>query len=448
MPYCTSTFYISQTSTVSSPLTLIILIAMTVFMPFIICRLLKLSGSYNGVAPLWIEFGLRGGLILSAAYWIMDNLDSNSTSSVVTDRDETKLNTTNILFNQGWKWVKNFIVRLAFGLSTIVGTVAWSTNPLCLDLKMIDIETDDMLKENSNKLDKNTNVKLKNPDRQASSSSKQSVNSQNDKKSSEQQTKRSEKAIEILGYRNAFGASYFVFLTIIYLLLFITQKPMGGIMLSIALCQLMCLLEIIDTKRDAYELNIENKFSSKEDEKDVSNVSSPYSSSNLQHKPTKFLDVAILSLLSSLYFFSTGHQATLSSIQWSVGFIGIEELSYIISPLLVTLNTLSSQILFSLAIPLLAFWNITPKSGYPLFQELTRSILMYIFYNGVVATSSVFWAAFFKRHLMVWKIFVPRFMLGGISLLTADLVICGLSIGFGCWKIMNEISKYFEIIYK
>ncbi|CAG8706550.1 12171_t:CDS:2, partial [Racocetra fulgida] len=156
MPYCTSTFYISQTSTVSSPFTLTILIAMTVFMPFIICRLLKLSGSYNGVAPLWIEFGLRGGLILSAAYWIMDNLDSNSTSSVVTGRDETKLNTTNILFNQ--------------------------------DLKMIDIETDDMLKENSNKLDKNTNVKLKNPDRQASSSSKQSVNSQNDKK-----------AIEILG---------------------------------------------------------------------------------------------------------------------------------------------------------------------------------------------------------------------------------------------------------
>ncbi|CAG8605010.1 4777_t:CDS:1, partial [Cetraspora pellucida] len=440
MPYCTSTFYISSTSTVSSPPTLIILIAMTVFMPYIICRLLKLSESYNGVAPLWIEFGLRGGLILSAAYWIMDNLDSNSASSVVAGKDETELNTTNILFNQSWKWVKNFIVRLAFGLSTIVGTVAWSTNPLCLDLKMIDIETDDTLKENYNKSDKNTHLKLKNSGRQASSSSKQ-------KKSSEQ-TKRSEKAIEILGYRNAFGASYFVFLTIIYLLLFITQKPMGGIMLSIALCQLMCLLEIINIKRNAYELNIVNKFSSKENEKDVSNTSSPSNSYDLQHKPTKFLDVVILSLLSSLYFFSTGHQATLSSIQWSVGFIGIEELNYIISPLLVILNTLSSQILFSLAIPLLAFWNITPKSGYPLFQELTRSILMYIFYNGVVATSSVFWAAFFKRHLMVWKVFVPRFMLGGISLLTADLVICGLSIGFGCWKIMKEITKYFEIIYK
>ncbi|CAG8688496.1 14027_t:CDS:1 [Gigaspora rosea] len=419
MPYCTSTFYISPTSTVSSPLILIILTTMTVFIPFIICRLLKLSESYNGVAPLWIEFGLRGGLILSAAYWIMDNLDSNSTSSIIVNSDETKFNTMDIIFNQSWRWFKNFIVRLAFGLSTIVGTVAWSTSPLCLELKMIDIEPNKTLNDRSSQLAENS-------------------------------TKSSGKAIEILGYKNAFGASYFVFLTIIYLLLFITQKPMGGIMLSIALCQLMCLLEIIDAKRDAYELNIEKKLLSKEDEIYVSNASSSSNSytNNFQHKSTKFLDVVILSLLSSLYFFSTGHQATLSSIQWSVGFIGIEELNYFISPSLVTLNTLSSQILFSLAVPLLTFWNITPKSDYPLFQELTRSILMYIFYNGIVTTSSVFWAAFFKRHLMVWKIFAPRFMLGGINLLTTDLVICGLSIGFGCWKIMKEITKYFEIIYK
>ncbi|CAG8576281.1 2431_t:CDS:1, partial [Dentiscutata heterogama] len=444
MPYCISTFYISPTSTVSSPLTLTILIAMTVFMPYIICRLLNLSGSYNGIAPLWIEFGLRGGLILSAAYWVMDNLDSNSTSN----RDETNFNTTDILFNQGWRWFKNFIVRLAFGLSTIVGTVAWSTSPLCLELKMIDIEPDEILNENSTKSDKNIHVKLKNSSSQTSS--KQPVKSFDDKSSSEKRTKHSGKAFEILGYRNAFGSSYFVFLTIIYLLLFITQKPMGGIMLSIGLCQLMCLLEIIDAKRDAYELNIEKKPSSKEDEKYVSNASSSSNSytNNFQNNSIKFLDVVILSLLSSLYFFSTGHQATLSSIQWSVGFIGIEDLSYIISPLLVTLNTLSSQILFSLAVPLLTFWNIAPKSDYPLFQQLTRTILMYMFYNGVVTTSSVFWAAFFKRHLMVWKVFAPRFMLGGINLLIADLVICGLSIGFGCWKVMKEITKYSEIIYK
>ncbi|RHZ48692.1 hypothetical protein Glove_543g52 [Diversispora epigaea] len=509
MPYCISTFYASISTTSSSPNVLIILVTLGVIIPFIIRRTLQLSKSYSGIAPIWIDIGLRAGLIMSAAYWVMDNGGEDSNNYSNNNYGENSNNygennnnnnnniITELLMNQSWKWVKNFIVRLAFGLATIVGGIAWMTNPLCLELKMININEEGNKQENGINLSGNRRridiATLGTPKTSKSSkSSKSSLQSENSDTSDNSENPQpiitsdksnSGKVIAILGYGNAFGSSYFIFLTIIYLLLVITQKPMGGIMLSIAICQILCLLEIIDTTRNVYELSNRKKMQNKisrinrinktnKREKgggnqrnlgdideyiqeienfsssDNSNTSGGGGNNNNLIRSTKFIYIVIISLLSTLYFFSTGHQATLSSIQWSTGFIGISEANFTITPILIILNTLASQILFTCSIPLMIFWNITPRSDYPIFYEITKTIMFYLIYQSILTTSSVIWAGIFRRHLMVWKIFVPRFLLGGISLLLVDLVIWIFVLGIGCWKVMNEVTGFFDIHYK
>jgi phosphatidylinositol glycan class O len=122
-----------------------------------------------------------------------------------------------------------------------------------------------------------------------------------------------------------------------------------------------------------------------------------------------------------------------------IGFIGIDEANFTITPILITLNTLSSQILFTCAIPLLVFWN---RSFNNLINySLTRTIIYYILYNTITTTSTAIWAAWFRRHLMVWKIFAPRFMLGGINLLCIDFVMCFIVISYACTIVIKEVAR-------
>ncbi|CAI2185548.1 2541_t:CDS:2 [Funneliformis geosporum] len=359
LPNCTMTFYESSENSVSSPVILLALVAFSVIMPFIMRRILLNTKSFNGIAPLWINWALRAGLMLSAAYWVMDNSDSLNPP---TSSSKDTMSISDTIINQSFKWGKNFLVRMAFGIATLIGHLAWWTNPLCLDLEMINLD---------DKSNKSTNLP-----------------NNNSKRGDKHCQQTSQKAVEILGFANTYGASYFIFLTIIYLLLIITQQPMGGLMMSIALCQIIISLELIDAKRGG---------------------------GLIDSGETTFLDIVVFSLCGTLFFFSTGHQATIPSIQWSAGFIGIDEANFTITPILVTLNALSSQILFTCAIPLLVFWNKSPTTlGNSIYYSLTTTILYFILYNSVITTSTAICAAWFRRHLMVWKVFAPRFMLGEI----------------------------------
>jgi phosphatidylinositol glycan class O len=50
-------------------------------------------------------------------------------------------------------------------------------------------------------------------------------------------------------------------------------------------------------------------------------------------------------------------------------------------------------------------------------------LLTYITVHGLVLFMSMFWGAYFRRHLMVWKIWAPRFMLAASSSLIAILLL-------------------------
>ncbi|CAG8455086.1 13366_t:CDS:2 [Ambispora gerdemannii] len=347
MLYCTPTFYASASTSVSPPTALIALVATGPIMPYFIRSLFNNTKSYNGFAPIWNDWFLRAGLILSAAYWLLDNR----------------------------KWAHDFIARMAFGIALIVGNIAWWKNPL------------------------------------------------------------------FSGYSNVFGASYFLYLTTIYLTVIITQKPMGSLMISLILLQIMTLVEIIDAKRDAQKLG-----------------NSITTTTTFNTGFENILEITILGLLATHYFFSTGHQATLPSIQWSAGFIGIAELNYIISPILVIINTLGSHILVSIAVPLIVFWKLSPTifddentrslSSLMIYSRLLRTILLYILYQTLIAVSTSFWAGcWFSRHLMVWKVFAPRFMLAGVVLVITDFFIC-VAVFCTSRKILMEVEKLLKVVLR
>lgn len=120
------------------------------------------------------------------------------------------------------------------------------------------------------------------------------------------------------------------------------------------------------------------------------------------------------SLLLTLYvnlaglflFFITGHQATISSIQWESAFIGTTQ-SYpqAISFILLMMNTFSG--------PIIATIFLTMING------LSASILL-VLVSWEMLFSTLF-LPFLLRHLMIWQIFTPRFLMQFLLLVSVVL---------------------------
>jgi phosphatidylinositol glycan class O len=199
--------------------------------------------------------------------------------------------------------------------------------------------------------------------------------------------------VTILGYANAHGTHYLLIFLSLILSALLVQKPMGSGALSLLTLQILTLLEILDTATPALK-------------------SSP-------------IGPVILAMLGSYHFFKTGHQAALSSIQWESAFIPLHGIRYPWSPLLVVLNTFGSHIMAAIAVPLTVLWKINdgPKQ-HPrlLVKEISRAWAWFLVYFAVEALATTMWAGHLRRHLMLYRIFSPRFMAGAAVLLVVDIV--------------------------
>ncbi len=151
----------------------------------------------------------------------------------------------------------------------------------------------------------------------------------------------------------------------------------------------------------------------------------------------------ILAVLGNAYFFSTGHQATIPSVQWDIGFVATNTISFPLTHLALVLNSLGPQILSTVSTPLLVLWKIPPvRKSSLLFASCGQSMLVSVAYQTAVTLSAAVFATHFRRHLMVWKIFAPRYMLGGLTLIVVD-VVAVLVVGFGVGNIINHVKKTF-----
>nr|XP_039271135.1 GPI ethanolamine phosphate transferase 3-like [Styela clava] len=155
--------------------------------------------------------------------------------------------------------------------------------------------------------------------------------------------------------------------------------------------------------------------------------------------------VILWGMISSFWWFATGHQASISSIQWDAAFVGFQgsHATNIIPGLLVLLNTFCMQILSTVSLPLLMLWPQTKSRWYfnneeQNEEEFTSELFFYKdqerFFNVFKDLLSKYFGFYIakivgcmvctclhRRHLMVWWIFAPRYMFEGVSLIIVML---------------------------
>lgn len=215
-------------------------------------------------------------------------------------------------------------------------------------------------------------------------------------------------SITILGYANTHGTHYLLLLLSLTLALLLLQKPMGHLSLSLLLFQTLTLLEILAT--------------------------SSLSSSAVG--PT------VLAMLGNYHFFKTGHQATLASIQWETAFIPLRGITYPWSPLLVVGNTFGAQILTAAAVPLVVLWKREPRRA-GVLGEVARAVTAFLAYHATVGLATTMWAGWLRRHLMLYRIFAPRWMVGGGVLLVVDVVVVVVALGVGVGGTEERVGEVF-----
>ncbi|KAI5951526.1 GPI13 [Candida jiufengensis] len=219
----------------------------------------------------------------------------------------------------------------------------------------------------------------------------------------------SQESATILGYGNVYGSSYFLLVLNFTIAIMLTTKPLGAISISFLIIQILSLLEIIDL------LKIRK------------NLISPI----------------IFGLLGFQHFFSTGHQATLPSIQWELGFMTTETILFPFTHLNIVLNTFGPFFIIALSVPLITIWKVLPSSKpITVLSQIITNITTLITYFLFTGLSSLIFAAHFRRHLMVWKIFAPRFMLSGMLIILINL--CSIIVTlWGSGKILKQVNRIF-----
>ena len=217
--------------------------------------------------------------------------------------------------------------------------------------------------------------------------------------------------VVLLGYSNVHGARFLLFTISWALPLILVQKPLGGISMGILLWQILNVAEILDCNG-------------------ITDSS---------------IGPVVLGLLGNAHFFSTGHQATLPSIQWEAAFIPFKTIVYPWSPLLIVLNTVGPQILTAISIPVLSLWKKQPRHP-GILASAGISAATFLLYHATVATSATVCAGWLRRHLMLHKIFSPRFMLGSVVLLVVDTTVALLALGSLRWNFI-AVAEIFGFHY-
>lgn len=216
------------------------------------------------------------------------------------------------------------------------------------------------------------------------------------------------KSVKVFGYANMHGSRFFLLTTNLLLAIILVQKPMGGGAIGILCLQILALCEIIDAN-------------------DLSDSA---------------IGPIALGLLGNFHFFKTGHQATLSSIQWEAAFIPLKSIHYPWSPLLIIFNTFGAQILTTASVPLIVLWKRPPKEP-GLLSDVAKAVTINLLYYATINVATTMWAGWLRRHLMLYRIFNPRFMTGAAVLVVVDLVAVLVAVGglrWNTWSVAEVVG--------
>lgn len=198
----------------------------------------------------------------------------------------------------------------------------------------------------------------------------------------------------------------------------------------------------------------------------------------LMHVP--WTSVIGYDLMCSLFFYGTSHQPTFPTIQWGAAFVGFSGanyggteglgLNYWLPALLIGWNTFAARLLFAFMLPLLLvapfmfYMNVEemrkacekmPSAATELLSQgevvlieqrddakahMFRLCIKYSVILGVRMLSSMLAAALHRRHLMVWKIFAPRFIFEAVGFGVSLFAMCLSYLVF--IRVQKSLSRY------
>lgn len=215
----------------------------------------------------------------------------------------------------------------------------------------------------------------------------------------------------ILGYMNIYGSEYFLLVINMLISVMLFNKPLAQLSICLMVNQILSILEIVDL------LKLKE------------NIIGPIA----------------LGLIAYQQFFTTGHQATIPSVQWDIAFILSDKIQFPLSHIALIFNTFGPHILVALAVALVTLWNQPPDVLKPqtLLGRIVSNCGILLSYNTILCLSSFIWATFFRRHLMVWKIFCPRYMFACFSLIVTQVFITFGTVGFATGRLIEHINEIF-----
>ncbi|XP_004392297.1 PREDICTED: GPI ethanolamine phosphate transferase 3 isoform X3 [Odobenus rosmarus divergens] len=191
--------------------------------------------------------------------------------------------------------------------------------------------------------------------------------------------------------------------------------------------------------------------------------------------------VSAWALMATQTFYSMGHQPVFPAIHWHAAFVGFPEghgSSTWLPALLVGANTFASHLLFAVGCPLLLLWPFLCESQGPRkrWQPLGRNEaearvrpeeeeeplmemrlrdaphhfnaallqlgLKYLFVLGIQILACALAASILRRHLMVWKVFAPKFIFEAMGFIVSSV---GLFLGIALvMRVDGAVSSWFR----
>ena len=387
MPGCRSTFYASSNSSTSAP--------WQVFLPFAVALLLPvvIEAFYLGIhrgdrrVALVVDLWFRIGLVLVAIYWTLDAADNGNWLH-------------GLLSPQYVKSLSLTVSRCVIGIATLLGTL--STGWIPYPTKSLPLFPPDSL-DRATKAGQQTDNK----------------------------------------HKSTFCASQYILnLSSICLLILLVLPPMGQFSAAICIAQILCLVEMLHA-------NVLTTGSGMETSADRYGGHPIHTSAG----------PCMLAVLGSYHFFKTGHQATLASIQWNAAFVPLRTIVYPWSPFLVVINTFGAQILCALAVPLIVLrrrsgsMNDTLRapaddqdqdvessikmnkgskppppppllrSNESVIQDVLKGLMVHVSYYATIQLATTLWAGHLRRHLMLYRVFMPRFLMASVLVVVLDLIV-------------------------
>ena len=174
-----------------------------------------------------------------------------------------------------------------------------------------------------------------------------------------------------------------------YVNLALFQKPMGVIILGLGYMYLFILYLLFETLTSSFDYEAKKKGKIP----------------TLNHS-LHFLFAVMVLLTGQLLFFGTGHQNALPSVQYEIGFVGLVNVNWILSPFFVSLNTFGGPILASFSVGHL----ISGK------QKLYYQVAL-----GLCLLTTQCFTGWFMRHSQAWRVWGPKFIFTTASFFFSQL---------------------------